>query len=96
MDIVWNLDVGHWNFNPEERLVVRMIMQFSDVVADAAERLSPNILCTYLFQLASQYNTLYAKHTIADNQFRLALTAATAQILHNGLYLLGISTVERM
>jgi len=29
-------------------------------------------------------------------RLRLALTAATAQVLHNGLYLLGISTVERM
>lgn len=30
------------------------------------------------------------------SQFRLALTAATAQVLKNGLYLLGIQTVERM
>ena len=29
-------------------------------------------------------------------RLRLALTGATAQVLKNGLYLLGISTVERM
>jgi arginyl-tRNA synthetase len=34
------------------------------------------------------------KETVS--QFRLKLTAATAQVLANGLYLLGIETLEQM
>jgi len=82
--------------NPEERAIARLIMQFPDVVADAATRFAPNVICTYLFQLAQAFNLFYAKHTIVGNDLRLALTAATAQVLKNGLYLLGINVLERM
>ncbi len=82
--------------NPEERLVMRLIMQFPFVVSDAAANFTPNTVCTYLFHLAQQFNVFYTKHTIMGNDFRLALTAATAQVLKNGLYLLGIDVLEQM
>lgn len=87
-------DLG--NLNPEERIVVRRLSQFPEVVADAATRFAPNTLCTYLFHLAQEFNLFYAKHSILGDEKRIALTAATAQVLKNGLYLLGIQTVERM
>jgi arginyl-tRNA synthetase len=52
--------------------------------------------------LAQKYNLFYNRHSIlkASNeeavQFRLALTVASAQILKNGLSLLGIEAPERM
>ena len=82
--------------NEEERILARQIMQFPDVVADAAENFAPNTMCTYLFHLAQEFNTFYAKHAIIGNDQRMKLTAATAQILKNGLYLLGIETMEQM
>lgn len=82
--------------NPEEKAIVRMILFFPDVVAQAAADLSPNVICTYLFDLAQLFNGFYQKHSILGEPGRLALTAATAQVLKNGLYLLGIETVERM
>ncbi len=87
--------------NPEERAIIRLIIQFPDVVSDAASRFAPNALCTYLFQLAQAFNLFYAKHSIMGAtkdsvKPRLALTAATAQVIKNGLYLLGINTLERM
>jgi arginyl-tRNA synthetase len=84
------------SLNPEERAIARLIMQFPDVVTDAATRFAPNVICTYLFQLAQAFNLFYAKHEILGNQFRLQLTEATAQVLKNGLYLLGINVLERM
>lgn len=84
-------------WNPEERAVARRILQFPEVVADAASRFTPNTLCTYLFQLAGEFNLFYAKHSILDGgSERLVLTAATAQTLKNGLTLLGIPVIERM
>ncbi|MBU1326814.1 arginine--tRNA ligase [Patescibacteria group bacterium] len=103
-------EVSHEVLNPEERSVARLISLYSDIVAQAAGELAPNKLCTYLYQLAQAFNLFYQKHSILGNStvfsdsrersdqanFRLAITAATAQVLHNGLYLLGIETVEKM
>ncbi len=96
---------GVTGLNPEERSVLRLIQWFPDVVAEAAKNLSPSALCTYLFKLAQAYNLFYAKHSILSPNHpnspnipnvRIPLTAATAQVLKNGLYLLGIETLEQM
>ncbi len=80
----------------DERLLARAIAQFPDIVSEAAANLAPSTVCTYLFQLAQQFNAFYAGSPIAGNDTRLALTAATAQVLKNGLYLLGIEVLEQM
>ncbi len=90
------LDASRFTLNPEERSVARLILYFPDVVSDAAKNYAPNTLCTYLFKLAASYNLFYAKHVILPSSFRLSLTAATSQVLKNGLYLLGIETLEQM
>lgn len=88
--------------NPQERAVARLIHYFPEIVIDAASTFSPNTIANYLFRLASSYNEFYAKHSILTEDkketvaFRLALTAATAQTIKRGLYLLGIETLERM
>lgn len=84
---------------PEERAVVRRLMYFPEVVAEAARTYSPNTLCAYLFQLAQEYNLFYTRQPIVKSgqaPFRLAMTAAVAETLKKGLYLLGIETIERM
>ncbi len=90
---VGNLTV---TMNKEERAVARLIHYFPEIVAEAAQRFAPNMLCTYLFSLAQAFNLFYTEHPIVGNQFRLALTAATAQIIKEGLYLLGIESLEQM
>jgi arginyl-tRNA synthetase len=87
-----------WTLNDEERIVVRRIAQFPDVVVDTAVRFSPSTLCTYLFQLAQEFNVFYAHQSILEDESgrRLSIAEATAQVLNNGLYLLGIPVIERM
>ncbi len=106
-------NLGDVRFNEDERALARLIHFFPEIVAAAAHDLAPNVICTYLFDLAQSFNTFYQKHQIIEQRepssenrgsmldtrysnFRLVLTAATAQVLQNGLNLLGISTVERM
>lgn len=89
------------SLHPEERELLRLLSQFSDVVEEAASRYAPNILCTYLFELAQAFNTFYQKCPIlkeeeAIKQFRLSLTAGTGMVLKKGLNLLGIQAPERM
>jgi len=88
-------DGGHFR-EKKERELARLIGFFPEIVAEAAQHFTPNTLCTYLFGLAQAFNLLYAKHEILKNDLRLTLTAATGQILKNGLYLLGIEVLEQM
>lgn len=86
----------------EEEALLRLFYRFPEVVREAAENYSPNLICNFLFDLAQKYNLFYNKHSILKaaseelQQFRLALTLATNQILKNGLHLLGIETPARM
>jgi arginyl-tRNA synthetase len=86
---------------PEERELLRLLSRFPEIVQEAAERLAPNVVCTYLFEVAQAFNLFYQKHQIlkADDDaraFRLSLTAATGETVKKGLQLLGIKAPEKM
>ena len=83
----------------KELSVLRKLSQFQEIITIAAKSYSPNILCEYLYSLASKYNTFYTKHKIIGSEnesFRVLLTQGTGQVLKNGLKLLGIEAPERM
>ncbi len=88
-----------YNLKAEEASILRSLFRFSAVIEIATKSYSPNLLCNYLYDLASKYNNFYNADRIigSENQdFRLALTAGVGQILKNGLGLLGIETPEKM
>ena len=94
-------DIDRYNFNSDELNVLRLINQFPEIVQETAMQLSPNIIANYLYELAQKYNYFYQKNKILESeekikQFRLMLTQATGKVIKDGLYLLGIKTVERM
>jgi arginyl-tRNA synthetase len=83
----------------EEVSIMRTIYKFPEVVVEAAQTFSPNLLCNFLFDLSQKFNLFYDKERIIGSEnenFRLLLTAAVGQILKNGLGLLGIEAPERM
>jgi len=91
--------------NPEELSLLRYLYQFPEIVQSAAQQYAPNLICNFLFELSQRFNTFYNQHSILQprtphpaprTQLRLALTAATAQVLRNGLKLLGIKAPDRM
>jgi len=93
------------NLSSEELRLIRYIYRFGELIHESAIRLSPNLLCTYLYELAARFNSFYNKHSILTpdgeeaeklKEFRLVLSKATGIVLQNGLRLLGIDTVERM
>jgi arginyl-tRNA synthetase len=87
------------NLENEEEAVLRALVRFPEVISAGATGYSPNLLCNYLYDLAQKYNGFYNKDKIIggeNEEFRLALTSATGQVLKNGLKLLGIETPERM
>jgi arginyl-tRNA synthetase len=97
-----DLNVSH-NFTENYELdVLKRLSLLPEVVAKAAETYAPNLLAEYLYELAQSFNSFYNTLSILNAESeevkaaRLALTSATAQILKNGLSLLGIEVVERM
>lgn len=89
------------DLNDDERQLLRKLYRYTKVVYDSAKKLSPNILATYLFELAQDFNLFYQKNPInkaGKNKIavRLMLTRAVGNTLRHGLDLLGIKTVEKM
>ena len=78
----------------------QLLLQYPEVVARAEKELAPQHLTTYLTALASEFNAFYAKEKILDagpaSIYRIPLTQAVAQVLHNGLTLLAIPIPEKM
>lgn len=95
----WENKPNDLDLSNEELSVLRKLAQFQEVIVTAGKTYSPNILCNYLYDLASKFNTLYNKHKIVGSEteeFRLLLSKSTAQVLKNGLKILGIAAPERM
>ena len=87
---------------PQERALALRLLQFDAAVWDALDKYSPHRLCTYLYDLASEFTTFYEHCPVlrADSDqlrdSRLFLCDATARIMHAGLSVLGIRAPEMM
>jgi len=81
--------------------VEKMLLKFPQVILKSLEEYSPHTIANYLYDLSSEFNSFYAKIRVADElnedyKNNVALTEAVKTTLKNGLYLLGIETVEKM
>ncbi|MFA6414543.1 MAG: arginine--tRNA ligase [Candidatus Paceibacterota bacterium] len=79
--------------------IERLILHFPAVVARAARELAPNLLTTYLTELASAWNTFYATEQVlgsSEELYKQRVASAFAHTMTNGLTLLGIPTPEKM
>lgn len=86
---------------PEEHALALAVAQFRDVLQQVARDACPHYLCTYLYQLATQFMRFYEACPVLKSEgevqkSRLRLCAVTAETLKTGLGLLGIETLEAM
>ncbi len=85
---------------PAQALML-MLAKYPDMLANAAHSLAPHDVAFYLRELAASYHSYYdAERILVENdevrQARLALVASVAQVLHNGLAVLGVSAPVKM
>ncbi len=86
----------------QELAVLRKLNAFPEILERVTEEYLPNYLCQYLFELSQTLNTFYEACPVSQEpdeqikQQRIALVTATAQIIKNGLRLLGIDAPEEM
>jgi arginyl-tRNA synthetase len=87
---------------PEERALALHLLGFRGLVSSVGESLELQKLCTYLYDLATQFMTFYERCPVlkaeaeATRESRLALARLSANTLREGLGLLGIEAPERM
>ncbi len=87
------------NFDAEERSLVQKFSEYSEVVEQAASELKPHYICTYLYELAQDFNRFYEKAKVIGDPreaVRLQLVKHYANILKEGLEVLGITAPEHM
>ncbi len=86
---------------PQAQALMLLLAKYPEMLSAAAAGNAPHDVTFYLRDLASSYHSYYdAERILVDDEAvklaRLALVAATAQVLHNGLAVLGVSAPERM
>ena len=86
---------------PQAQALMLLLAKYPEMLTAAAAGNAPHDVTFYLRDLASSYHSYYdAERILVDDEkvklARLALVAATAQVLHNGLAVLGVSAPERM
>ncbi|MFA6901677.1 MAG: arginine--tRNA ligase [Gallionellaceae bacterium] len=104
----WNGDraaLAHADMSPldseYEQTVLQRLIDYPQVIEAAANELSPHLIAFYLKDLAADFHSYYnASRFLVDDekvkQARLALIAASAQVMRNGLNLLGVTAPEKM
>ena len=88
--------------SPYEAALAQKLAEFPQLLARAASEFAPHLLTYYLHDdIAARLHTYYnAERFLVEDESlklaRLALVAATRQVLANGLAVLGVSAPERM
>jgi arginyl-tRNA synthetase len=87
---------------PAETALLLKLAEYPELLANAAEHLSPHDLTFYLRDVAASFHSYYAaeRFLVDDDadltRARLALLVATRQVIRNALAVLGVSAPQRM
>jgi len=83
--------------------LLQKLAEFPDMLQHAADELAPHAVAFYLRDLAGEFHSFYndkAERVLVDDEAarnaRVALLAATRQVLANGLATIGVSAPEKM
>jgi len=86
---------------PQAQTLMLQLAKYPDMLTAAATSFAPHDVTFYLRELAANLHSYYdAERVLVDDaqlkSARLALVAACAQVLHNGLAVLGVSAPQKM
>jgi arginyl-tRNA synthetase len=87
--------------SPQAQALMLLIAKYPAMLTNAASGFAPHDVAFYLRELAACYHSYYdAERILVEDDTvklaRLGLVAATAQVLHNGLAVLGVSAPRKM
>src|SRR5687768_13314325 len=83
----------------DERDLVKRLVEYPEVVADATERRGPHAIPNYAIRVADDFHRFYHHHKVlgsGSQAFRLGLCVATKAVIARSLDLVGVDAPERM
>ncbi|MBP9016744.1 arginine--tRNA ligase [Porphyromonadaceae sp. NP-X] len=92
----------HLLLSEKERYLIQLLTEFPEVVKEAGNEFNPALIANFLYELVKEYNQFYHDYSILKEEntdlrnFRLVLSFAIAEVIKNGMALLGIEVPERM
>ncbi len=95
-------EISDVNMTAEEKEIVKAMSLFPEVITQAAHEQSPAIIANYTYDLVKLFNSFYQNHSILNadslntSTYRLALASKVADVIKDGLRLLGIDSPDRM
>jgi arginyl-tRNA synthetase len=84
---------------PEERDLVKRLLEFPALVAEATDRRGPHAIPIYAVRVADDFHRFYHEHRVLESDaeaFRLALCLGTQNVIARCLDLIGVEAPERM
>ena len=90
------------SISQKEKDLLKRISLFPLVIIEASNNYSPAVIANFCYELVKEYNQFYHDHFILSEaneeirNFRLILSSTVANVIKNGMNLLGIEMPERM
>ena len=85
-----------------EMNLVQKLDSFKDVISNASEKLAPNLICNYVYDLTKSFSNYYHDYSIlnAENEeikcMRLQLLKSIGTVIKISLNILGIDVMDRI
>jgi len=94
-----NNEAKKYELEIDERKLISLMSQFPEVIDAAVNDLLPHQICTYLYQLAQEFNSFYEKNRVVGDKrqsLRVEIVKRYSKILQTGLELLHIPAPDYM
>ena len=95
-------DAAGLDLAEKEINLIQRLQAFQTAVRQAGSDYNPSCIANYCYDLVKEYNQFYHDFSVLHEEdaqkrlFRIALSATVAQVIKNGMGLLGIEVPERM
>jgi arginyl-tRNA synthetase len=98
LDAAANHELG---FTKIDKEIVLQLLNYPEILIQAANNYAPSVLADYLYEVASSFNNFYENESVsgakgADKELRVAITKLMTTVLKDGLGILGIDVLEKM
>ena len=99
--VIGNLVLSE-GFLPLEKELIVALEQYPTIIQQACDEMNPSAIAIYVYNIAKTFSSFYTEHSIVNaateekKQLRLQLAGMAANIIKNGMGLLGIAVPERM
>ena len=97
------IDLSH----EKESKLAKCVIRFAEMISRIVDDLFPHTLCDYLYELCTTFTEFYdvcycvekdrvTGEVVQVNMSRILLCEATARVLEQGFYIVGLDPVQKM